>query len=70
MASSFPHLSPDHEGKVVACLVPMRTEAHREDPGSALHFKADEQTLGMLPPKFQSEGTPGSGSILRCSPEQ
>ena len=54
----------------MAYLVLMRREAHREDPGSNLHFKAEEQVLGMLLLKFQSGDTPGSDSILGYSPEE
>lgn len=48
--------------RLVACLVLMKTEPQREDPESPLFSKADEQ--------FQSGGTPGSDSLLGCSPEE
>lgn len=70
IVSSSPYLSPDQEGRFVACLVLMRTEAHREDTGSASHFKADEHELGMLLLKFQSGGTAGGDSILGYSPKE
>lgn len=58
------------KGRSVACLVLMRTEAHKEDPGSDLHFKAEEQVVGILLLKFQSRDTPGCDSILGYSPEE